>query len=61
MPAGPGTATMEEIFSDYRAVDGLQVAFKAEIHRNGTPLLERVVRTFEYNVPLDAALFTKPS
>jgi len=54
-------ATVEERYSDYRLVDGLQVPFKAEVHRNGLPLVERVVRTIEFNVPLDAALFTKPS
>jgi zinc protease len=54
-------ATVEERYSDYRLVDGLQVPFKAEVQRNGVPLVERVVRTIEFNVPLDAALFTKPS
>ena len=37
------------------------VAFKAEVRRNGDPLMERVVRTIEVNVPLDSSLFTKPS
>ena len=55
------TATMEERYSDYRAVDGLQVAFKAEVLRNGTPLIERVLRSIEFNLPLDPSLFTKPS
>jgi hypothetical protein len=59
--AGAGTATMEEFFSDYRPVDGVQVAFRAEVRRDGAPLLERVVRSVELNVPLAAALFTKPS
>jgi hypothetical protein len=54
-------ATIEEFYSDYRAVDGLQVPFKAEVRRNNVPLLERVLRTIEFNVPLEAALFTKPS
>ena len=54
-------ATVEEFYSDYRAVDGLQVPFKAEVRRNNVPLLERVLRTIEFNVPLEAALFTKPS
>jgi zinc protease len=61
MSAGPGSAKMEEIFSDYRAVDGLQVAFKAEVRRNGTPILDRVVRSVQLNPPLAATLFTKPS
>jgi hypothetical protein len=55
-----GTA-MEEVYSDYRLVDGLQVAFKAEVRLDGKPIAERTLRTFEYNVPLESTLFTKPS
>ena len=55
------TATMEERYSDYRTVDGLQVAFRAEVRRNGVPLVERTVRSIEFNVLLDSSLFTKPS
>ncbi len=51
---------MEETLSDYRDVNGLKVAFKAVLSTGGTPSLERVVRRFEYNVPLDSTLFTKP-
>jgi hypothetical protein len=54
-------ATMEERYSDYRVVDGLQVAFRAEVRRNGVPLIERTLRSIEFNVLLDPALFTKPS
>jgi hypothetical protein len=52
---------MEERYSDYRLVDGLQVAFKAEVRLDGKPIAERTLRTFEYNVPLESSLFTKPS
>ena len=54
-------ATIEERFSDYRAVDGVQVPFKAEVLRNGVPVLVRILRTIEFNLPLDSNLFTKPS
>lgn len=57
-PSGPVAA--EEVFSDYRDVDGLKVAFRAVIQRAGAPRVERVVRTFEYNVRLDPALFARP-
>jgi len=64
-PAGAGgretRETMEEQFSDYRNVDGLQVAFAAVVQAAGLPVLTRRVRTFEYNVPLAADLFTRPS
>jgi zinc protease len=58
-PSGPVAA--EEVFSDYRDVDGLKVAFRAVIQRAGAPRVERVVRSFEYNVRLDPALFVRPS
>jgi zinc protease len=51
----------EEAFSDYRSVNGLLVAFHAEMRRSGLPPVLRLVKTFEYNVDLDPALFTKPS
>lgn len=61
-PAGAtGRETVEEQFSDYRTVDGLQVAFSAVVHASGLPVLTRRVRTFELNVPLAADLFTRPS
>ena len=60
MPAGAeGLATDE--YSDYRVVDGLQVPFKAVVRRPGAPVLERVIKTIEYNVTLPAGLFTRPS
>ncbi len=62
VPAGTGAWTpVEELFSDYRSVDGLQVAFNAVVRRDGRAIVTRRVRAFEYNVPLDPALFTKPS
>jgi outer membrane lipoprotein-sorting protein len=58
-PSGPLSA--EETFSDYRDVNGLKVAFKAIARRQGAPRVERVLERVEYNVPLDPALFAKPS
>jgi zinc protease len=61
-PAGAaGRETVEEQFSDYRRVDGLQVAFAAVVQASGLPVLTRRVRTFELNVPLAADLFSRPS
>jgi zinc protease len=60
--AGDGArSTMEEQFSDYKRVDGLQVAFAAVVESGGLPVLTRRVRTFEYNLPLAADLFTRPA
>jgi hypothetical protein len=32
-----------------------------QLRRAGAPAVDRTVRTFDFNVPLDAALFTRPS
>jgi zinc protease len=53
-------ATIEERFSDYRPVDGLQIAFRAELWRNGAPLLERTLVNIDVNPPLDGTLFSRP-
>ena len=52
---------IEEQYSDYRAINGLHVAFSASVRRDGHLFVNRRVRSFEYNIPLDPALFTKPS
>jgi zinc protease len=54
-------ATMEERYADYRPIDGIQVPFKAEVRRNGVRLIERVLHRIEFNIPLEASLFSKPS
>ena len=51
---------MEETFSDYRDMQGLQVAFSVSVRHPTLPPMTRVIRQFEYNVPLDAALFARP-
>ncbi len=56
-----GDVAAEEIYSDYRDVNGLKVAFKTELHREGGPTVERTVRKYEFNVPVDSKIFTKPS
>jgi len=60
-PAIAGGGTLEEVFSDYRSVDGLQVAFGASVRKDGVPFISRRVLRFEYNIPLDSQLFIKPS
>jgi hypothetical protein len=58
LPAAGGTA--EELFSDYRDVDGVKIAFKASLRRGSLPVAERVVREARINVPVDPSLFVKP-
>jgi zinc protease len=59
--AAPGQPLIEELFSDYRAVDGVQIAFAAAVRRGGHPLLERRVTRIAINPPLDPALFKRPA
>jgi zinc protease len=56
----PGQPLVEEEFSDYRAVDGVQVAFQA-LRRSGAQALERRINDIKINVSLDPALFKRPS
>jgi zinc protease len=56
----PDDVAVEDVYSDYRDVRGLKVPFRTIVRRAGETAIERVVRSFDYNVPLDAALFTKP-
>jgi zinc protease len=56
----PGRPLIEEEFSDYRPVDGVQIAFQA-MRRNGAQSLERRITDIKINTPLDATLFKRPS
>ena len=58
---GGAEVSAEEVYSDYRDVNGLKVAFKTELRREGAPAVERTVRTYEFNVPIDSKIFSKPS
>lgn len=54
--AGSGPATETEL-SDYRTVDGVQVAHTIRITQNGAVIGELRIATVEFNVPLADALF----
>jgi zinc protease len=60
--SGPDGRPMqaEEVFSDYRAVEGIQVPFKAEVLRNGRTILDRTLTDVKFNTALDPALFARP-
>lgn len=58
---GLGGAVIEETFGDYKAVDGVQIAFTATVRRGGVTMLERHVRELRINAPFDAALFARPT
>jgi hypothetical protein len=61
VPGPTGEVNVEEVYSDYRDVHGLKVAFTTEVRRDGTAAVRRTLRTFEFNVPVDLSLFNKPS
>ena len=56
----PSQPLVEERFSDYRTVDGLQVAFRAS-RRIGTQTVDRWVSEVKTNVDLAPSLFTRPA
>jgi len=59
--AGGGERPLiEEQFSEYRPVDGVQVAFAAKVLRGGKPVLERRVSEIAFNKPVDPTLFKRP-
>jgi hypothetical protein len=56
----PGRPLVEEQFSDYRPVDGIQIAFTA-LRKAGDRTVERRISDVKINTPLDPALFKRPS
>jgi zinc protease len=58
---GKSTVDTEEAFSDFRDVAGVKVPFVTVRRVAGEVTLRRSVHSVEYNVPLDAALFSRES
>jgi zinc protease len=56
----PGRPIVEEQFSDYRAVDGVQIPFTAS-RKAGPVTLERKVTDIKFNTPIDPTLFKRPA
>jgi hypothetical protein len=56
----PGRPLVEELFSDYRPVDGLAVAFTAEVRADGRPVVRRRLDEITINAAIDPGLFTRP-
>jgi hypothetical protein len=55
-----GQALVEETFSDYRAVNGVQMPFAAE-RGTGPLIIKRRVTDLQINAPIDPSLFARPS
>jgi hypothetical protein len=58
-PAGRPVTT-EEIFSDYRVVDGVRVPFEARLMQNGRQMLTRTLKKVAFNTPIGDAMFARP-
>jgi hypothetical protein len=58
---GAGGPVVEELFSDYRPIDGVQIAFTTRVRVRGELVLERRVTSLKINSPIDPALFTRPA
>jgi zinc protease len=56
----PGRPLVADMFSDYRAVDGVQIAFAAA-RKVGPVTVERHVTDVKINTPLDVSLFKRPA
>lgn len=50
----------EEVFSDYREVDGVRIPFNAQLLRDGTPVLNRKLTRVQLNTQLSDSLFARP-
>jgi zinc protease len=57
---GPGAPLVEELFGDYRPIDGVQIAFSATVRRGSETLIERRIVELRINDALDPALFKRP-
>lgn len=53
-------AELRTDFSDYRALDGMQVPFSIRQFMNGNPVVRVRLKEFEFNVPIDDAIFSIP-
>jgi SAM-dependent methyltransferase len=56
----PGRPLVEESFSDYRPIDGIQIAFRAS-RKSGPLVVERRVTDVKINTTVEPALFTRPA
>jgi zinc protease len=56
----PGRPLVEEVFSDYRPVNGVTVAFTAEVRADGKAMVRRRLNEITINAALDPKLFTRP-
>ena len=57
---GAGQPLIEEVFGDYKSVDGVQMPLAVTVRRGGQLVLERTVGSIVFNATLDPVLFKRP-
>jgi hypothetical protein len=50
----------EELFSDYRPVNGIRIPFEAQLLQNGQPVMKRTFRTLAFNEAIPDSTFQRP-
>ena len=58
--SGGGPAEIEQIYSDYREVDGIRVPFETQVNQNGKEFAILTLTEVIYNSGLDAEALSKP-
>jgi hypothetical protein len=62
-PLGPQSQGIlnEEVFSDYRFVNGIRVPFQTQLLQNGQPVIKRTITKVTFNEAVPDNLFNRPS
>ena len=51
---------VEEVFSDYRTINGVRVPFEAQLMHNGQPVMKRTLKSVTFNGQVPETLFARP-
>ena len=51
---------VEEVFSDYRTINGVRVPFEAQLMHNGQAIMKRTLRSVAFNGQVAETLFARP-
>jgi len=58
--AGDGPVEIEQVYSDYREVDGIRIPFKTQVNQDGKEVAALALTEVVYNSGLDAETLSKP-
>jgi hypothetical protein len=51
---------VEEVFSGYRMISGVNVPFEAQLLQNGQPIIKRTLKSVTFNGPVPESTFARP-